>query len=251
MRIALLSDLHANLRAFEACVADARALGTDRFALLGDLVGYGAEPAEVVDRVRALADAGAWVLRGNHDTLAADPPATARRIDEGGAAWTAERLGEERRAWLRGLPLMARVRSACLVHASAESPAAWPYVDDERRAARCLEAALAADPSVRHVICGHVHVQRLFYRGAGRGLMAFEPSPGAVVPVPPHRHWVATIGSVGQPRDGRTSAAWALLDLARGQLQFRRVVYDHVAAARAVEAAGLPQAWGRRLLAGR
>ncbi|MFG5411216.1 hypothetical protein ABXN37_27830 [Piscinibacter sakaiensis] len=79
---------------------------------------------------------------------------------------------------------------------------------------------------MRHVICGHVHVQRLFYRGAGRGLMAFEPSPGAVVPVPPHRHWVATIGSVGQPRDGRTSAAWA-------------------------EAAGLPQAWGRRLLAGR
>jgi diadenosine tetraphosphatase ApaH/serine/threonine PP2A family protein phosphatase len=255
MRIALLSDLHANRRALDACLADAATQRVDRHAVLGDLVGYGAEPEAVVDRVQGLAEAGAWVLRGNHDTIAAGGPGTLPPGPVTGetesAGWTAERLGPQRRAWLAELPLQARVGTALLVHASADRASSWPYVDDERMAERCMDAALADDPAVRHVMCGHVHVQRLFYRGSGRTWMRFEPTPGVAVPVPAHRHWVATLGSVGQPRDRRTEAAYAVLDLAAGRLAFRRVPYDHLGAAQAIRDAGLPEWQAQRLLEGR
>ena len=96
-----------------------------------------------------------------------------------------------------------------------------------------------------------MHAQRLFYRGAGRGLMAFEPTPDVAVPVPAHRQWLATIGSVGQPRDGRSEAGYALFDAVSLQLTFIRVPYDHLAAAQAILAAGLPAFNADRLARGR
>jgi hypothetical protein len=97
---------------------------------------------------------------------------------------------------------------------------------------------IAAD--IRHVFGGHVHRQMLYYQGQGRGLLEFVPTPGAAIPVPAHRRWVATIGSVGQPRDGRQEAMYALFDRDAARLTFARVAYDHAAAAAAIRAAGLP-----------
>lgn len=253
MKLALLSDLHANLGALDACLADAAARGADQLAFLGDLVGYGAEPGAVLDRVMQRVAAGAWALRGNHDEVAVTPPADTTRADSAGAAWTHAQLSPAQRAFLAGLPLTRREGSTLLVHASAHEPPRWNYVDDARAAAACLDAAAAVDTAavggapITHIFCGHVHVQRLFYQGAGRGLMGFEPTPGVAVPVPAHRRWVATVGSVGQPRDGRTGAMYALFDTTALRLTFVRVPYDHAAAARTIRAAGLPEFNARRL----
>jgi predicted phosphodiesterase len=248
MKLALLSDIHANLRALQACLDHAHAEGATRYALLGDLVGYGAEPAAVVDTAIELATAGATVLRGNHDDLAVTPPTQASTTGDQTAAWTHAQLDAGQRRFLAGLPLTAALGSALLVHASADAPADWHYVDNAQRAARSLDGA---GEGVRHVLGGHVHHQRLYYRGSGRGLMEFVPTPGVAVPVPLHRQWLATVGSVGQPRDGDTRAMYALFDAAQCRLTFHRVGYDHRAAAAAVRRAGQPEYFASRLEEGR
>lgn len=250
MKLALLSDIHANLQALQACVAHARHQGASQFALLGDLVGYGGDPAPVMDRVMALAQAGAVVLKGNHDAMALNPPKVIEHLGEATAAWTHAQLNDGHRQFLTALPLTSRMQSCFLVHASADSPGEWRYVDDARSAGASLAAA-GADPEVRYVFGGHVHRQTLYYKGSGDGLMAFSPTAGVPIPMPAHRHWVATVGSVGQPRDGQTSAMYALFDLTHSRLTYHRVPYDHMAAAAAVRRAGLPEQCAKRLEEGR
>ena len=251
MKLALLSDLHANERAFLACLEHAQARGASHWAILGDLVGYGPEPASVVAHCQRLAEQGATVLRGNHEAMALMPPAQATRLGEFTARWTHERLPQAQQDWLAQLPLTARIDQVLLVHASVNDPEQWRYVEDEGSAARSLQAATQAHPEVRFVMGGHVHHQTLYYRGQGGELMRFNPTPGVPIPVPTHRHWIATVGSVGQPRDGDPRAAYALLDLGKHQLTFFRVRYDHASAAQAVRAAGLDEALARRLESGR
>ncbi len=218
-----------------------------QYAFLGDLVGYGGEPREVLDTVMEMAAQGAWVVRGNHDTTALAPIADSSRADYAGAAWTAGQLTAAQRDFLSALPLTLRQDFILLVHASAHDPQKWTYVEDARCAADSLDHAEDAT----HVFCGHVHEQRLFYRGASGKVMAFDPTAGIAVPVPRHRRWLATVGSTGQPRDGRSDAMYALFDTGALTLTFLRVPYDHAAAARAVRAAGLPEADAARLAKGR
>lgn len=250
MKLALLSDIHANLHAFEACLAHARDQGAEQFALLGDLVGYGADPVAVVERAQALAADGALLIKGNHDAMAVAPPAEVKTVGESTAAWTHAQLSDSQRLFLDHLPLTQQQDTLLLVHASVDDPALWRYVYDERAAAASLDAA-ADRPEVRYVFGGHVHMQTLYYRGVGAGLMKFMPTPGVAVPVPRHRHWLATIGSVGQPRDGNPQAMYALFDTSKLQLTFQRVAYDHHAAAAAIRRAGLPAYFADRLEQGR
>lgn len=250
MKLALMSDVHANIRALEACLEHAEQHGAQRHALLGDLVGYGAEPDEVVDRVMQLSMEGAIVIKGNHDEMAVKPPIGATTMGNSTAAWTHAHLSMEHRSFLAELPMTSRVESCLLVHASADRPEQWSYVDDERSAAASLDAA-AQNPEIRYVFGGHVHHQTLYFRGTGRGLMRFAPTPGVAVPVPRHRHWIATIGSVGQPRDGQRSAMYAMFDTSALQLTFYRVPYDHMAAAAAIRRSGLPEYFAQRLEDGR
>lgn len=250
MKLALLSDIHANLRALVACEAHARAQGAEQFALLGDYVGYGAEPVAVVQRVMALQAQGALVLRGNHDDMAVQPPADVSNLGASTAKWTHAQLGSEHRAFLAGLPLTLHKGAAWLVHASAEAPERWRYVQDTLAATLSLDA-ISDQPTLRYVFGGHVHHQTLYYRGSTGGLMRFDPTPGVAVPVPRHRHWLATVGSVGQPRDGDPRAMYALWDETRALLTFHRVGYDHHAAAAAIRAAGLPDFFASRLEQGR
>ena len=246
MRLAALSDIHANPPALDACLARAEELGATQLAFLGDLVGYGPDPATVVERIRALEDAGAWVLRGNHDTLAVAPPAEPKTLDEAGARWTHDRLEPAQRDWLAALPLL-RVEPPCLlVHASADAPEAWRYVDNPVVAGHSLAQA-AGHEGVRYVLAGHVHRQVLWYEGRGSTLMPFEPVPGTTIPVPRHRRWLATVGSVGQPRDGNPAAAFALLDTDTARLAFHRVPYDVGATVALARRAGAPADAIRRL----
>lgn len=255
MKLALLSDIHSNRQAFDACMAHARGLGAQQFALLGDLVGYGADPGYVVRQAMALAAAGAWVIGGNHDAMAVadapDTPAAAGALGALGVGWTQDQLSPPERRFLAELPLTAQAAGVLLVHASADAPAQWRYVDNPVVAAQCLDAAVR-DAGVSHVFCGHVHHQALYYRGADSALLRFAPRPGVPVPVPPHRQWVATVGSVGQPRDGDVRAMYALLDTDRWQLRFERVPYPFAEAAAAIRATGaLPDLFASRLEVGR
>ncbi|MDR3451640.1 MAG: metallophosphoesterase family protein [Rhodoferax sp.] len=250
MKLALLSDIHANAQALAACLDHARAQGAQRFAVLGDLVGYGADPVAVVQQIMQLRLEGAIVLKGNHDELAVRPGVGGRTLAHSTAAWTHAQLDAAQRAFLDALPLTVQEDRLLLVHASADQPGRWHYVEDARGAAASLDAA-GAWPGVRYVFGGHVHHQTLYYRGGGRGLMPFEPAAGVAIAVPGHRHWLATIGSVGQPRDGRTEAMYAVFDGAAAQLTFHRVAYDHLAAAAAIRRAGLPDYFAERLETGR
>lgn len=248
MKLALLSDLHANLQALTACLADARARGATHYAFLGDLVGYGADPGPVVDIVMEMAQHGAWVVKGNHDEAAVNPEPGSQRADQVGGAWSHAHLSRRQRDFLADLPLVVRHDKLLLVHASAVDPARWSYITRSAEAAESLMAAAAQQAT--HVFCGHVHEQRLFFIGATGKAMAFEPTPGVAVPVPAHRQWLATIGSVGQPRDGKPEAMYAILDVAALQLTFARVPYDHREAAASILRAGLPEFNAKRLSTG-
>ncbi|HET8745015.1 MAG TPA: metallophosphoesterase family protein [Ramlibacter sp.] len=250
MRLALLSDLHANRGALLACLAHARRAGADGFAILGDLVGYGAEPVPVLDTVMELAERGALVVRGNHDAAAHGAPASGGTGEQLGADWTRAQLAPRHREFLASLPLTARIGDALLVHADPYEPAQWQYLDRPALVRRALGAAQRQWGATK-VFCGHVHQQQLYYRAADGQPMAFSPVPDVPVPLAAHRHWLAIVGSVGQPRDGDPRAMYALFDMAQSRLSFHRIAYDHTAAAAAIRAAGLPESFAARLERGR
>jgi predicted phosphodiesterase len=248
VKLALLADIHANLQALEACLADARSRGATQFAFLGDLVGYGADPGPVVDIVMKHVAQGAWAVKGNHDDAAVAPVAGSNRADHAGAAWTHSQLSAPQLAFLETLPLTIKHGKMLLVHACARDPQRWTYITRAPEAADSMDAGHALGASL--VFTGHVHEQRLFYQGAVGKLMAFEPTPGVQLPVRAHREWLATVGSAGQPRDGDARAMYAIFDETQAQLAFMRVPYDHEAAAAAIRCAGLPEDNAARLAKG-
>jgi len=244
--IALLSDIHSNIEALEACLRHARENGAERYAFLGDLVGYGADPQAVVDLVEKYSQEGSVVIQGNHD--AAIEAADEHMNEDAAAAidWTRGVLGAEGKAFLAQLPLCVRDGAVCYVHASADEPAAWDYVDDLEAAVRSMLAAQTA-----YTFSGHVHDQALYFLLPTGKISPFRPTPGSPVPVPAHRRWLAIVGSVGQPRDGNPAAAYALFDEAKASITFHRIAYDNATAAKKVRAAGLPESLAWRLETGR
>lgn len=242
MKFALLADLHSNLEALDECVAHARRRGAARFAILGDLVGYNADPGAVVDRVRDLADAGAIVVQGNHDEAAAGASADWMSADARAAVeWTRANLNAADTEFLATLPRQVRLGDCLFVHASAAS-GRWPYIHDALSAAACLEATDAA-----YVFCGHVHDPALYFLGSDRRPQRFQPVPDIAIPVARHRRWLSVVGSCGQPRDGLAAAGYALFDDVARTLTYHRVPYAYEATAAKVRAAGLPEALARRL----
>lgn len=243
MRIAILSDIHANREAFEAVLAAVRRLAPDRLVLLGDIVGYGPEPGFCVDAAREL---GAIAIRGNHDEAAVHGPSGMTPNAHEAALWTKGQLNAEQRAFLGDLPLTVELDGVLFVHASARDPAAWHYVRDLRSAEACLAATDAAT-----IICGHTHLPTIFYARAGREPVAFIPLRNVPAPLSAvHRH-VVVVGAVGQPRDGDPAACFALLDTQAREVTMVRVPYDSQETARKIRAAGLPDWLGLRLQIGR
>lgn len=242
---ALFADVHSNLEALQACLEDARARGAERTALLGDLVGYGADPAAVIELAMQLSAHGAVVVKGNHDLAVEGSTAYLNETARTAIEWTRGVLGIDHRAYLAELPLCVREASLCLVHASAEAPQRWAYVDSPAAAQRSVEAARAP-----HTFCGHVHDQALYFERPNGRMGAFRPTPGTPIPLGAHRRWLAIVGSVGQPRDNNPAAAYALFDAGRAQLTFHRVPYDNDAAADKILAAGLPPSLAYRVKRG-
>lgn len=249
MRIALLSDIHSNLEALQACLRHSKKQGVDRYAVLGDLVGYGANPAAVVERVAALQNDGAIVLMGNHDEAVIGDEKNLNPDAREAARWTREQLSPAHVDFLRALPLTAQLGMLLLVHASAHQPQRFHYLMDSDAVVTCLAAA---DSAVRLVAAGHVHEPRLWHHsGRHPEAASYRPMSGAWIDLLPTRRWVATIGSVGQPRDGNAAASYAVVDLAQSRINFFRVPYDHLTAAEKIRLAGLPSWNAQRLAIGK
>ncbi len=243
MRAAVVSDIHGNLEALEAVLADAERRGVDTWICLGDVVGYGADPDACLRRVRAL---GGVVLRGNHDAAVAnvDEVLAYRGAALDGIVYAREKLSEDDVAYLAALPLSWREHPViAAAHASPCEPERWEYVIDEDSAARALEAL---DPH-RIGLVGHSHVPTI---AADDGTMRRARRGETVALEPERRRVIVNPGSVGQPRDGDPDAAWAIVEDDPWRVTFVRVPYDRETAARKIVEAGLPRVLAERLHTG-
>ena len=228
-RVAIISDIHSNLEALEAVLRAADADGIREIHCLGDIVGYGTNPAECVDIVSMYCAA---VVRGNHD----EAVATGRGIDylptwgAEAARHNREMLSEDHLDYLAGLPLRLEVDGMTLVHATPDRPEAWRRLHSFKDV-RAQFAAFETD------ICfvGHTHIPGT----VGERLGSTRVRPGS--------RFIVNVGSVGQPRDNDRRACLGIFDLESFTYELRRIPYNYDAAARKVEAAGLTSRLDERL----
>lgn len=235
MRYLILSDIHANMQAFEAVLADAARIGYDAVLVLGDIVGYGADPGPAIDRVLALAPVA--LVRGNHDKVCAglEPATSFNDIARESIEWTAASLSPAHLRVLADLPKGPRQIDANLEICHGSPFDEDYYVFDVRDAAYALDAAGA-----RLSLFGHTHVPALFC-AADEAFAAGSPFADGDLALPAGGPILINVGSVGQPRDGDARAAYGILDVARNVLSLRRVSYDVAAAQASILGAGLPE----------
>jgi predicted phosphodiesterase len=239
MRIAVISDIHANLPALEAVLATVGSV--DVVWHLGDVVGYGPHPDEVIGR---LAEIGAVGVRGNHDAAATGDLDTEWFNDDARRAieWTQARLAAPSRSWLAALPERLEVERATLVHGSPRDPI-WEYVTSSSLARRNLEAF--ATPVLLH---GHTHVPIAFRERDGQLDMLQRPHRSTLLL--DERRVLVNPGSVGQPRDGDPRASAMVWDTEAATLTWHRIEYPIELVQRDMRRAGLPARLSARLAVG-
>jgi len=239
MRVAVLSDIHANVTALDAVLASVPSV--DEVWHLGDVVGYGPEPDAVVARLRG---AGAIGVRGNHDAAAVGGiEIQAFNVDARTAMeWTRSVIGEDARSWLRALPERLERADFTLVHGSPRDPT-WEYVTSTP-----VARAGMSTMSTRFGLHGHTHVPIAYVEQDGR-LETMSPGNGSTLTFD-DRRVLLNPGSVGQPRDGIPASSWLLLDTDACSATWRRTAYDVAAVQAAMVAAGLPDRLVTRLAHG-
>ncbi len=239
MRVAVLSDIHGNLPALDA-VLDALA-PFDEVWVLGDIVGYGPQPNEVVARLRQLPTTG---VRGNHDAAAIGALSTEAFNDDARTAveWAASVLTPEVMRWLTDLPERATVGDFTLVHGSPRDPT-WEYLFSAALARANLPAF-----TTPHCLVGHTHVP-LVFRNDAAGMQLLVPDPGIPLETD-ERRLILNPGSVGQPRDGDPRACGMLLDTTQGTATWQRVPYPIAEVQARMRSVALPTRLVERLAHG-
>ncbi len=237
MRRAVLSDIHGNLDALEAVLAELERQQLTSLACLGDFVGYGGAPNPCVERLRSRVEAA---VCGNHDVVASGRLRLSAFNSEAATAarWTSETLEPSHREWLQSLPYVARWHGALLVHASPVEPEQWHYVLSPYEA----EHELAGFEESLCLI-GHSHYPGAFEQEGTRVRYTREPQ----VQMQAGRRYIVNVGSVGQPRDGDPRAAFLVWDDERSTLEHVRVAYDIERAMARILEAGLPRFLAERL----
>lgn len=230
MKFAIIADIHANLHALQAVLADMKLQGCTDVVCLGDIVGYNANPKECLDIIRGM---NMPCVKGNHDEYcSADAslddfsPAAAKSV-----SWTRTQLTHNDRQWLGNLPYVQIVEGFTIVHATLDAPERWGYVFDK----------LAAAASFAHqdtFVCffGHTHVPVAFIQDSvvrGGTYQKFRVEAG--------KKYFVNVGAVGQLRDNNPKAAYVTYDLDSQTIELRRVDYDLPGAQGAIMAAGLPR----------
>lgn len=242
MRYLILSDIHSNLEALTAVLADAGDERIDEVICLGDFVGYGANPAECVDMIRSLPSVEA--VLGNHDAAVID--VTQRElfnpVARAGIIHSEAKLQESHRKYLNELPLVLDSKPGFVaVHASPYKPEAWVYVVEPLEAADAFHAMTSPLAFI-----GHTHFPAVYTNDG----LARSFSPVDDIVVDEKQKTMINVGSVGQPRDGDPRAAYVIYDDDAKSVRIRRVDYDIDAAAAKILEAGLPQMLAERLYRG-
>ena len=240
MRIALFGDIHANLEALEAVLADAESQGVTDYVCTGDIVGYNADPVACLERVRAM---DCPTVKGNHDeessthhSLDNMNPVAATALE-----WTRAQLSEEQRIWLTRLRMVRQVADFTVVHSTLDQPAHWNYVTNRFDAMSNFSYQFTQ-------VCfhGHTHVPRVYIKAD-----KVMEVPAESIAIEPGAKYFINVGSVGQPRDGDWRACYAIYDLDSQVVVFRRVEYDLARTQEKIIAAGLPAMLAERIAEGR
>jgi diadenosine tetraphosphatase ApaH/serine/threonine PP2A family protein phosphatase len=243
MRYLLISDIHSNLEALEASLEVAERLEPYQLMCLGDIVGYGADPAPCIDTVGNRAD---LILAGNHDLAVADviPFDDFNPIARQAIEWTQRVLTPEDRELLSNLPLQYVDGDYCFTHASPIDPIKFGYI-------RALEDVAEVFNHIGQRFCfvGHTHLPVLVRMCEKTGKM--EVVRDTKVYVENHFRYFVNIGSLGQPRDNNPDACMVLLDEDDGSIEFLRVPYDIAASQEKILSEGLPSYLAERLLLAR
>ena len=242
MRYGIFCDVHGNLEALQAVVADLLQESIDVYLCCGDIIGYGANPRECIKAIRGLCGVS---IGGNHDRAAVAlfstthfNPAAAEAI-----LWTGKILSQAERAYLSSLDLVFCNQDLTLAHGTLHQSEHFYYMVDRYAAAKTF-AVLAG--SVCFV--GHSHIAGVFIQDQ-RGTITYEAS--VCLRLKRNYRYIVNCGSVGQPRDGNPDAAYCIYDTATAHVSVKRVAYDRSTARQKIIASGLPDALGDRLLFGR
>ncbi len=239
-RYAIIGDIHGNWEALTSVIKDAETHGVSAYICVGDIVGYNADPARCLDKIREL---NCVVVRGNHDHYCSHDeclddfhPLAANVVD-----WTRKQLDDDQIKYLRNLDYSKIVYGLSIVHSTMDMPDKWGYVFDALDA----EAHFNYQPTA---VCfhGHTHVPVVFEKG-GR----IRRSDCRKLKLELGQKYFINVGSVGQPRDGDPRASYVIYDLKAREIEFRRIEYDIAAAQEKIEKAGLPPRLAKRLELGK
>jgi diadenosine tetraphosphatase ApaH/serine/threonine PP2A family protein phosphatase len=243
MRIAILSDIHANLEALLEVEAALGRMGVDRVVCLGDVVGYGASPNACCERIRALASI---TLLGNHDAAVSGRMDYTYYYDAARHAldWTAQQLHADHLVWLRSLPYTHRVDGVGFSHGSPILPGEYEYVFALEQAEELLPH-LGRLAEVTFI--GHSHLCKAFALDPRGGA---EEVTGSRLELDGRRKYIVSVGSVGQPRDYDSRACFVVYDTEAKLAEYHRVAYDIEASARKIFDAELASNFGKRLFLG-
>jgi predicted phosphodiesterase len=240
-KYAIISDIHGNLEALEAVLADIEQERVDRILCLGDLVGYGPNPEECIDLAIDKSDI---VIAGNHDWTAIGLTSLEYFNPHARIAieWTIEILSERCLALLEKLPIIKRIqdKSIFLVHSTPYNPDEWNYIFT-------VEEALANFKYLPDRICliGHSHVPMIIEQAPDGEIMAYT-NEGEFQN---NHRYIINVGSVGQPRDGNPDAGYAILE--NNRIQIKRVPYNIGKVQAKMRSIGLPTFLSERLAEGR
>lgn len=240
MKYAILGDIHSNLEALTAVLADAKEQDVTNFCCVGDVVGYNANPVECLEKIKEISPI---TVRGNHDHYCSHAddldnfhPLAADVVD-----WTRHQLSAEQTEYLRSLRMVAPVETFTIVHSTLDTPEMWGYVFDKLEA----EANFAYQTTT---LCfyGHTHVPLAFEKADG-----IRSGLYSKVRVSLGKKYFINVGSVGQPRDGDPRAAYVTYDMRENLIELRRVPYDFTITQQKILDAGLPGRVAARLAVGR
>lgn len=241
--LAVFADVHANLEAMQAVLADMDTQAISQRVCLGDIVGYAASPAQCLELIRGL---GCPVVQGNHDEAAATDIALdeMRDVAQSGVEFARQKLSTEQRAYLASLPLTSSSERCQFVHASLNAPGEWRYVMRESEAQEHFK--VQSEPLC---FCGHTHVPTVWHLSNTGNIKSWRGH--GRIELPAGGKTLINVGSVGQPRDLCSAACYAIYDPQARWVEFRRVAYDIAKARRKILRAKLPRFASQRLSLGR
>ena len=243
MRYAFLGDIHGNTEALDAVLAAIRDEKVDKIVCLGDIVGYGAEPAKCLEMIRAL---NCDVIAGNHDWAAVGKVSIEcfNAYAKAAAIWTRDQLNDEQKSWILTLPLTLTYADCAVAHGTFHQPEAFNYIQTVFDAQQSFESLKKL--GARLGFLGHSHVPVGF----------FDTDPitytlDGEIPVDEEISIMVNAGSVGQPRDENNKASFAMLDSETKTVSIKRIEYDIDAAANKISEVGLPEILAARLYQGK